>query len=145
MNKPLHILIVEDDIISQEILHDYLGPYGKCDVVENGKLAVHSFANAWKQENPYHLICMDIIMPEVDGQQALKAIRQIEKRMHIPEYQRAKVIMTSSLKDNNSILEALYDGEASRYLIKPIEYDKLIDTLKELQLISEKISLENEK
>ena len=138
MNKPLHILIVEDDTTCQKILHDFLIPYGQCDVVENGKIAVHNFVNAWKQENPYNLICMDIMMPEVDGQQALKAIRQIEKKMAIPEYQKAKVIMISSLKDNSSILEALYDGEASRYLIKPIEYDKLLDMLMELQLISKK-------
>ena len=45
----------------------------------NGKEAVEAVRNALETVEPYNLICLDIMMPEMDGQQALREIRDMEE------------------------------------------------------------------
>ena len=63
----LKILIVEDDFMVRQILRDILEPYGVVDIAVNGEEAVQAFRVAWRQNHPYDLICMDIMMPVMDG------------------------------------------------------------------------------
>ena len=71
-------LIVEDDFTSRLLLQGLLQPFGVCHVCINGKEAVEAFKIALDQKEPYDLVCLDIMMPEMDGQTALKEIRAIE-------------------------------------------------------------------
>ncbi|MBT8338925.1 MAG: response regulator, partial [Desulfatitalea sp.] len=68
----MRTLIVEDDPISSKILFNVLSRYGSCDVAANGNVAVKVFQRSLEETNPYHLICMDIMMPELNGQDALR-------------------------------------------------------------------------
>lgn len=65
-------LIVDDDDPSSAVLpKGFLSPYGDCDIVDNRKAAIDSFSNAFHGNNPYNLICLDITMPEMDGNMVL--------------------------------------------------------------------------
>ena len=64
-------LIVEDDLTSRILLQELLREYGPSDAVPNGKKAVDSVEESLRRQQPYDLICIDIVMPEMDGQQAL--------------------------------------------------------------------------
>ena len=64
----MRILIVEDDFICRRLVHDILAPYGDCDVAMNGKEGMKAFKMALNAGKPYNLICLDIMMPEMDGQ-----------------------------------------------------------------------------
>jgi two-component system chemotaxis response regulator CheY len=68
----MKILVVEDDFTSRILLQRYLSSYGDCHIAINGKEAVGAFKDSLKENQPYDLICMDIIMPEMSGQEALK-------------------------------------------------------------------------
>ena len=74
-------------------------------------------------------------MPNVDGQQALKEIREIEKEMGIKASNKVKVIMTTALKDPKNVMEAFYKGGASSYIVKPIKKQKLLEEVQKLGLI----------
>ncbi|BCS53729.1 response regulator [Geobacter sp. SVR] len=129
-------LIAEDDFISRRILKDLLSGHFDCDIAINGEEAVASFRLSHEGRRPYDLICMDIMMPSMDGQEALRQIRQFEVEMGVPQPHEVKVIMTTALDDPHSVISSYYRGGATSYLVKPITRQKLMQELRQLQLIT---------
>jgi len=129
-------LIVEDDFISRRILKELLSSYCECDIAVNGEEAVMSFRMAHEGKRPYDLICMDIMMPGFDGTEALKQIRQLEKELTVPPEIEVKVIMTTALDDPKTVINSLYKGGATSYLVKPISKQKLLRELRSFGLIA---------
>ena len=128
-------LIVEDDFISRKILHMILSPYGDADIAVNGVEAVKAFTWATEEGKPYDLICMDIMMPEMDGQQALQRSRAIERERGVKSSEEAKVVMITALDDPKNVVEAYYKGGATSYVPKPIDKNMILHLLKSLDLI----------
>ena len=75
----LHFLAAEDNEINAEILSEILAMEGAdCEIVENGQLAVERFAKA--REGEFDAILMDVQMPVMNGYDATRAIRGLERR-----------------------------------------------------------------
>jgi two-component system chemotaxis response regulator CheY len=128
-------LIVEDDFISRRILKDILSAHGDCDIAIDGEEAVQAFRMALDDKRPYELVCMDIMMPTMDGQEALKRIREIEKERGITGTREVKVIMTTALDDPRNVVESYYRGGATAYLVKPINKGKLLGEIRGFGLL----------
>ncbi|MEO0249653.1 MAG: response regulator [candidate division WOR-3 bacterium] len=128
----MRVLIVDDDFISRRLMQKMLSEYGECDIAVDGVEAIRAFELAWEEGRPYDLICMDIVMPNIDGQQALKRIRSLESEMWLGRSQEVRVIMTTSLADPDSVADALFKGGATGYLVKPISKPNLLLELKKL-------------
>lgn len=133
----MRALIVEDDLTSQKVLENFLFCCGECDIAVNGEEAVRAFEQALEKNEPYDLICMDIMMPVQNGQETLKKIREIENMRGIETHDEVKVIMTTALEDPKNVLDAYNDGGASSYLVKPIHKEKLLDEVRKLGLMCE--------
>jgi two-component system, chemotaxis family, chemotaxis protein CheY len=131
----LRVLIVEDDFVSRRILHNILSAHGECDIAADGKEAVQAFRLALDEDAPYDLICMDIMMPRMNGQEALLLIRQIEADLGVEDAEAVKVIMTTAVDDKKHVTEAFYQGGVSSYFVKPINKAKFLGELKILGLI----------
>jgi len=129
-------LVVEDDFISRFVLQKMLAPFGISEVAVNGKEAVQAFSLAIAEEQPYNLICMDIMMPEMDGIEALKHIQIKMKELQIPPEKEPKIIMITALDTPKEVVEAYYQGGCTYYLTKPINKSKILFVLKELQLVA---------
>jgi len=127
-------LIVEDDFLSRMLLQGLLKPYVLPDVAVNGKEAVEAVRIALENKEPYNLICMDIMMPEMDGQEALRHIRDLEKMAGILPTDGVKVIMITALDDKKNIMTAFRE-QCDTYLVKPLDKAKLVTTLESLKLI----------
>lgn len=132
----MHILIAEDDFTSRRLLQNILAPYGESLTTVNGEEAVEAFTLALEQGRPFDLVCMDIMMPVMDGQQALREIREIERRRGVKPVDEAKIIMITALGDPKNVVDAYYQGSAALYLTKPIDVRAFIDALRELGLIT---------
>lgn len=133
----MRVLIVEDDFVSRKLLQRILGHYGECDIAVNGEEAIEAFRMALLEEGkPYDLVCMDIMMPSVDGQQALREIRRIENEKGVRPAEEVKVIMTTALDDPKTVVESLYKGGAASYVVKPIDRKNLVEEVKKLGLLN---------
>lgn len=125
-------LIVDDDVTSSMLLQEILERYGPVDCAANGREAVNAVRNALQSHEPYDLICLDILMPEMDGWEALKRIRTLEKLRRVPPSDSAKVFMITALDDLNTVMHASSGCDA--YLLKPIEKAKVLERLREFIL-----------
>lgn len=130
----MRILIVEDDLISRKVMFKFLSQYGECDQVVDGMEAIETFITSIKENNPYDLICLDIMMPKIDGLKVLKTIRQLEKQNNTPDEERVKIIMTTALSDSEYVKQAFEYG-CEGYASKPIDMDKFVEVMNKLKLI----------
>lgn len=128
-------LVVEDDFLARALLLAILSEYGECHVAVNGEEAIRAVKSALDQDKPYDVMCLDILMPILDGQEALLEIRKVEKSFGIRETGAMKVIMVTAVEDSRNILQAFEEGQCEAYLTKPLDREKLLDHLYELELI----------
>lgn len=131
----MRILIVEDDFTSRRLMQKMLEPFGECDLAVNGVEGLSAFEVAHRDGRPYGLICLDIMMPEMDGQAVLKAIRKREAEMDIPLSDEVKIIMTTALDQPRDVVEAFYRGGCTDYLVKPIDKKDLLVKLRECKIL----------
>lgn len=136
----MRFLIVDDDFDSRRLMQKILYPYGYCDVAVDGEEAVEAFQRAMQRGEPYDLVCLDIIMPNMDGQQALREIREIETEMKVEDDKRVKAVMISALDDTKELHDAFFLGEATSYLVKPIRKKTLLNEIQNLGIpLEEKV------
>jgi len=114
-----HVLIAEDNIVNQKVARRFLERLGcTVAVAENGAEAVRRC----KSER-FDLILMDVQMPEVDGYEATKRIREQESPgAHIP-------IVALSADALDSQIEKAFATGMDEYLTKPIDVSRLRDVL----------------
>ena len=120
----MKILLAEDDFVTRKFMTSFLSKYGECDVTVDGMEAVDAFMMALEDGEPYDLVCLDIMMPVMDGYQALVGIRN----------QAVKVIMTTALNDEKNVKMAFELG-CTIYSGKPIDQNRFEQALKKLGLI----------
>ena len=130
----MKILVVEDDFTNRKLLQSQLSLFGECDSAVDGAEAILAFKMGLDDHQPYNLICLDIMMPNIDGTEALQKIRQIENELGIQDEEKVKVIMTTALDDAEAVVESYQEG-ATAYLVKPITKKKLVEELLRLDLI----------
>jgi two-component system, chemotaxis family, chemotaxis protein CheY len=131
-------LIVEDDPTSRLLLHTMLRSYGECELAADGREALAALLQAEKNKKPFQLVCLDIMMPDIDGKEVLEALRGLERASgRLPETW-TKVVMTTA-RDDVDTVSAAYYNLCDRYLVKPIDKAKLLKCLVELKLIDRKV------
>ncbi len=126
-------LIVEDDPTCCVLLQTILEEYGPVQTAGNGKQAIEIVRESLNKKEPFNLICMDIMMPEMNGQQAVSAIRTMEEEREMFS-NGATIIMTTSIDDEESAKIA-YANFCDLYVVKPIEKGPLLEELRKLGLI----------
>jgi len=132
----MRILIVDDDFAIRKVISIWLRKAGECDMAENGREAVELVTKAYEEGNPYELMCLDIMMPVMNGLDALKNIRKYEKTIGIAAGGGIKVIMATAASNPKSIMGA-FNEQCEAYLVKPIDEEELFATIKKLGLPSQ--------
>ena len=112
----MKIMVVEDDIDLSELIRMYLIPEGwEIETFHNGKKAVESF-----NRNHYDLILLDLLLPDING---FEICKQIREKSTIP------IIMLTALEDSIHKVQGLNIG-ADDYIIKPFEPTELVARIK---------------
>ena len=126
-------LVVEDNLMSRILLQKILAPYGETHVAVDGKEAIIAFRISIEEKQPYDLICLDIMMPEMDGHAVLKEIRKIEDADDSPGRDNVKIVMTTAMDDSKNVMRA-FKAQCDGYLVKPFEKQKFFEELRKLGL-----------
>jgi signal transduction histidine kinase/DNA-binding response OmpR family regulator len=123
LQHPLEILVAEDNPINTKLITLVLAKLGyKVDVAENGAVAIQMAGS-----KRYDLILMDVLMPEKDGIDATKHIRNLDG--HQP---RIVAMTANAMQDDRSdCISAGMDD----YMSKPLEFALLMEVLKEASLL----------
>ena len=127
----MRILVVDDEPHNRTLLQHMLKALGECDLAVDGREAVEAFIMAFEEQHPYDLILLDIMMPEMNGQDALKSIRVFEQDKNVPGNQETVVFMVSALDTEMQVVEAFFKGHCTDYITKPINRDLLFSKIKE--------------
>jgi len=125
----LKILVVEDEFISRYLLQEFLMPFGTSHIAINGYEAVVAFQRSLTEKQPYELICLDIMMPGLDGRDVAKEIRRIEKE--IKSSKPCKIVLTTCLQDETAILKMFQEKLCDAYFSKPLNLDALGEKIQE--------------
>ncbi|NLO18847.1 MAG: response regulator [Ignavibacteria bacterium] len=127
-------LIIEDDYITSQVMQEILLAFGEADIAEDGFKGLELFTTALVENKKYDVIFLDIMMPELDGQEVLAQVRRIEEDYDIYGLDGVKIIMTTALDDFENIKTA-FKNQCEGYIVKPIEKDKIVQKISDLDLI----------
>lgn len=131
----MRALIVDDDAVNTRLLQEILSPYADCLTAGDGRAGVRAFCAALDAGKPVDLVFMDIMMPGMDGHQALEQIRDIEARRGLAKDRAVKAIMVSSLDDHKHKARAFFHGQAMSFLRKPFSVEDVLVELRKFDLI----------
>jgi two-component system chemotaxis response regulator CheY len=130
----LRVLLVEDDFASRLLLQTFLSRYGECHIAVNGREAVEAVRSSLERGQKYDLICMDIMMPEMDGREAVRRVRALEEEHGIRSTFGSKIIMTTAVDDIKEVVRC-FKELCDSYLMKPIDLTELLKQMKSYQLV----------
>ncbi|MBF0369616.1 MAG: response regulator [Magnetococcales bacterium] len=134
----MKVLIVDDEFPNRMLLKTILGSMADCDLAINGAEAVEIFEMELMNGEPYDLVLLDIMMPEMDGEQALVGIRQMEESAYGPKPepgQGAIIIMVTALDAGQEHINACFRSGCNDYLAKPVLRNVLLNKLREHKLL----------
>ena len=132
----LRCLVVDDDPVGRELLILNLQEIASCDCAANGREALEKYSASLDTE-PYDLIFLDIVMPELDGNEAAKTIRRMELERGITPDKGVNIIVLSSLNTPQDIIKSYVSAQSAAHLVKPLNAVKLKKTLLQLGLVPE--------
>lgn len=125
----MRVLIAEDDPASAVYLKKVLSAYGECCVATDGLQTIEEFIRAYEAGASYNLVCLDIMLPRIDGIQVLNMIQETLGQSNMNG--ETKIIMVSALNDHETV-ENVAEGGCDAFLWKPVSIERIESVLKEL-------------
>ncbi len=132
----MKFLIAEDDMLNLKILEKILSAFGETVSAKNGEEAVQAYKESLEKGNGFSAVFMDIMMPIMDGQEALQGIREIEREQGFNFDDQVPAIMATALDDTKNVSQAFFRGEVSTYVVKPFDKEKIFSALRQAKIIS---------
>ena len=129
----MKVLIVDDQPVSRKKIQKIMEGFAECEAVDNGQAAVDAYKSAWEGSIPYDLITLDISMPDMDGTEVLKIIRELEEQRNLPEEVRVKILMITSSSDKETVITCIQAG-CDDYLVKPLNRETISKKLEKFGL-----------
>ncbi len=136
----MRCLVVDDDETCRKFLIRVMERIGECDIALTGREAIEKVTAAFVGGDLYDVIFLDIMMPVMDGKQALSAIRTLERRAGLQDGWGAKIVMTTAMGDYDTVRHAFHN-ECDGYLVKPLSISRMEALLRNLKVLSPNVSL----
>jgi two-component system chemotaxis response regulator CheY len=127
----MKILVVDDELVSRKKMHKIMEQAGECESYEKGAEAFEAFKNALEGGNPFQLISLDIVMPDMSGIDVLTKIRELEDTRKIERPDRVKIMMVTSHSDQEHVVASLKAG-CNNYIVKPFDKERVFSKIASL-------------
>jgi two-component system chemotaxis response regulator CheY len=127
----MRILIIEDIAMVRKMLEALLKPYGECTSVKDGKRGLEEYLRSQVAEEPYDLICLDMMLPEMSGIDVLRNIRDTEEQDGIDKEYRIKILVITAINKISDVYDTLHEG-CDGYIAKPFDRKKLYGEMERL-------------
>ncbi|HEU6437939.1 MAG TPA: response regulator [Nitratidesulfovibrio sp.] len=128
----MRALIVEDDTLSARVLHLTLSPHFSTSCADTADGSFSAYMQALEDDAPFDVVLLDLMLPGESGLTVLERIRAVETERGLP---RVPVLVTTAVTDITIALRAFEQGHISAYLVKPLDFDRLLAELRNLDLI----------
>jgi len=132
----MHSLVIDDEFVALSKMVALLEPFGSCDTATNAQQALELFSQALNEACPYHLVTIDIHLPDINGISLLGRL-QAEERAHGGA--RARKLMVTAESTSSNVLAAL-SGECDGFLVKPVRRAVLLEKLAALDLLTANVA-----
>lgn len=127
----MRALVIDDELVSRKKLQRILRHVGQSEAVDNGQAGLELFRQAWDNDKPYDLICLDLNMPGMSGWEVLAELRRNEDEMELGPLARTKVVMVTIQSDPQSVAESKAAG-CDDYIIKPFNPQRILEKIEKL-------------
>lgn len=131
----MRFLLVDDDESIILFLKRILEPHADCLAVDDGEKALAAFTESLRRNEPFTAVFMDILMPGMDGNQAVRELRTLERRHAAKDDPPVKLIMISVCTDTKNVSDSFFQGLADAYLPKPLDPDVVLRELSRIGLV----------
>ncbi len=128
----MKVLVVDDEFVALTRLMTILDSYGKCDPATHANQAYEMFYEAIAKMDPYDLITIDIEMPEKDGIELLRMIREEEEHVKVRP---TKIIMVSATGTSGNVMRSM-SSRCDAFIVKPVRREVILEKLQALGLLS---------
>lgn len=128
----MRALIVEDDALSARVLHLTLTPHFDTVCADDAEASFSTYLQALEDDAPFDVVLLDLMLPGESGLTVLERIRTVETERGLP---RVPVLVTTAVTDITIALRAFEQGHISAYLVKPLDFGRLLAELRTLGLI----------
>ncbi len=118
--KNKKILVVDDAAFMRMMIKNSLSGEGYTNIIEAGD--GQAALDMYQQESP-DLVIMDITMPEMDGLESLRLMKEADPN--------AKVVMCSAMGQESMVVEAIRLG-ALDFIVKPFKPDRVLQTVEKI-------------
>jgi len=122
--EALRCLVIEDDGPTSALLAHIVGRHGSCMLAGTARTGYAQFLKAWERSEPYHILFLDLSLPDLSGLAILSALRRFESDRRLPHNKRCMVLITTASMDLEDIKASLV-LEADGYLVKPVSPDAI--------------------
>ncbi len=127
----MRILLVDNEAACRDLLEAIIGNRAWVDHAETGEKGLARFLKARRDDDPYSIVFLDIMMPGIDGQEVLDRMRAIECEAGILPGHGAKIVMVSGLDKHDEIFES-FRKQCDAYIIKPATVSVINETLEKV-------------
>ena len=124
-------LIVDDEMMGRAMLAMFLEEFGECEEADSGDTALKMIEDARSSGAPYDLVCLDIVMPGMDGKEALRHIRENDQAAG----SRTMVFMFSACNSPEDMADAFFEGDCDDYIVKPFQREGLMALFERHKLV----------
>ncbi|MBF0161310.1 MAG: response regulator [Magnetococcales bacterium] len=121
----MKMLVADDEFNNRVLMGRLLEAYGQVDLVVDGREALDAFLLAHAENEPYDIVFMDIMMPNMDGHQSVQAMRKKEAELGLVAQREVKVIMVTALDSPKEAMKSYYHDGCTDYITKPVTRQKL--------------------
>ena len=130
----IRVLVIEDDPSIRDMIRRFLASVALCDLAGDGVAGLAALEQAIDRGQPYQLVCLDLVMPVMDGWEALRRLREIEEARGIADPVRARVLVLTARDSSQNLARLRAFSPHEGLLLKPFRRSELFEHIRLLGL-----------